>query len=61
MGLKILGSDPYRYKEFGPAWEQYCAGDFQAVVDSVFPLAEGGKAQEKMISGELIGKILLEP
>ena len=61
MGLKILGSDPFRYKEFGPAWDQYCTGDFQAVVDSVFPLAEGGKAQEKMLSGNFIGKILLEP
>ena len=61
MGLKILGCDPFRYKEFGPAWDQYCAGDFQAVVDSVFPLAEGGKAQEKMLSGAFIGKILLEP
>ena len=61
MGLKILGSDPYRYKEFGPAWEQYCASDFQAVVDSVFPLAEGGQAQEKMLSDAFIGKILLEP
>ena len=61
MGLKILGSDPFRYKEFGPAWEQYCAGNFQAAVDSVFPLAEGGKAQEKMLSGNFIGKILLEP
>ena len=61
MGLKILGSDPFRYQEFGPAWGQYCAGDFQAVVDSVFPLAEGAKAQEKLLSGKFIGKIVLEP
>ena len=61
MGLKILGSDPYRYGEFGPAWEQYCAGDFRAVEDSVFPLSEGAQAQEKMLSDEFIGKILLEP
>ena len=61
MGLKILGSDPFRYGEFAPAWEQYCAGDFRAVVDSVFPLSEGAQAQEKMLRGEFIGKILLEP
>ena len=61
MGLKILGSDPYRYGEFGPAWEQYCAGDFRPVVDSVFPLAQGAQAQEKMLSDNFIGKILLEP
>lgn len=61
MGLKILGSDPFRYDEFGPAWERYCAGGFQPVVDSVFPLAEGGKAQEKLLRGDFIGKILLVP
>ena len=61
MGLKILGSDPFRYQEFGLAWGQYCAGDFQPVVDSVFPLAEGAKAQEKLLSGKFIGKIVLEP
>ena len=61
MGLQILGSDPFRYDEFGPAWEQYCAGDFEPVVDSVFPLSEGAEAQEKLLSGQFIGKILLEP
>ena len=61
MGLKILGSDPYRYEEFGVAWAQYCAGNFRPVVDSVFPLAKGGDAQEKLLSGVCFGKILLEP
>lgn len=61
MGLRILGSDPYRYEEFAPAWSQYCRGGFQAVVDSVFPLAEGGAAQEKLASGAFFGKIVLEP
>ena len=61
MGLKILGSDPYRHEEFAPVWAQYCAGDFRAVVDSVFPLTKGGDAQEKLLSGEFFGKIVLEP
>ncbi len=61
MGLRLLGSDPYRYEEFGAAWKQYCKSDFQAVVDSVYPLAEGAKAQEKVLSGEFFGKIILEP
>lgn len=61
MGLKILGSDPYRYEEFAPAWRLYCHGDFEAVVDSVFPLADGAQAQEKLLSGNLFGKIVLEP
>ena len=25
-GIKILGSDPYRPDEFGPAWDTFCAG-----------------------------------
>ena len=61
LGLKILGSDPYRYEEFAPAWAQYCAGDFHNVVDSVFPLSEGSAAQEKLASGDFFGKIVLEP
>ena len=61
MGLQILGSDPYRYEEFAPAWRQYCESDFDAVVDSVFPLAEGASAQDKLLSGDFFGKIILEP
>lgn len=61
MGLQILGSDPYRYEEFAPAWRQYCASNFEAVVDSVFPLSDGEAAQEKLISGDCFGKIVLEP
>jgi NADPH:quinone reductase-like Zn-dependent oxidoreductase len=60
-GLKILGSDPYRYEEFAIAWIQYRAGDFNAWVDSVFALSEGARAQEKLLSGEFFGKIVLEP
>ena len=61
MGLKILGSDPYRHEEFGPAWSHYCKSNFQAVVDSVFPLTDGAAAQEKLHGGDFFGKILLEP
>ena len=61
MGLKILGSDPYRHQEFGEVWERYCTGRFRAVVDSVFPLADGARAQEKLLSNDFFGKILLQP
>jgi NADPH:quinone reductase-like Zn-dependent oxidoreductase len=61
MGLRILGSDPYRYEEFAPAWAQYRTGHFNPVVDSVFALADGGAAQEKLRSGAFFGKIVLEP
>jgi len=61
MGLKILGSDPYRYEEFAPAWSTYCSGDFRSVVDSIFPLSDGAAAQDKLLSGDCFGKIILEP
>ena len=61
MGLQILGSDTFRYREFGEVWKRYCASNFTAVVDSVFPLAAGAQAQEKLLSNDFFGKILLEP
>ena len=61
MGLKLLGSDPYRYEEFAPAWKLYCEGSFESVADSVFHLSEGRAAQEKLLSGKFFGKIILEP
>ncbi len=61
MGLQILGSDPYRYEEFEPAWQQYCAGELEAVIDSVYPLADGATAQERLLGGQSFGKIVLEP
>jgi len=60
-GIKILGSDPYRYEEFAAAWAAFCAGSFQTPIDSVFPLEGAADAQEKMLRGDVFGKILLEP
>ena len=60
-GLRIMGSDPYRPEEFGPAWETYCSGNFTAPIDSVLPLAEAGAAQERLLAGDLFGKIVLWP
>jgi len=61
MGIQILGSDPYRPEEFRPAWEEFCRGGYQVVVDSSFPFAEAGAAQKKMQNNEVVGKILLKP
>lgn len=61
MGIQILGSDPYRYEEFGEAWKVFTSAGMKAVVDSVFPLADAGTAQEKMGRSDFFGKILLEP
>ena len=61
MGISIIGSDPYRYDEFVTAWKLYTEGSFQAPVDSVFALRDGADAQDKMLSSEFFGKIVLEP
>ena len=60
-GISIHGSDPYRPEEFGPAWEDFCLSGYQVEVDSVHHLSEAGTAQEKMLSGDFFGKILLVP
>jgi NADPH:quinone reductase-like Zn-dependent oxidoreductase len=61
MGIQILGSDPYRHEEFAEAWAVYTAADMRAVVDSVYALEDGAAAQEKMLSADFFGKIILEP
>lgn len=60
-GISVLGSDPYRPEEFGPAWQRFCEGDFQVHVDSTFLLEAAADAQDKMLSNDVFGKILLIP
>lgn len=64
-GLSIIGSDPYRPDEMGPLWDTFCAGmasgEFQAVIDSQFALADAADAQQKMLDSDFFGKILLRP
>jgi NADPH:quinone reductase-like Zn-dependent oxidoreductase len=61
MGISIIGSDPYRHEEFAVAWQQFLDGGFEAAIDSVFPLAAGAAAQEKLLRNDVFGKIVLEP
>jgi NADPH:quinone reductase-like Zn-dependent oxidoreductase len=61
MGLKIMGSDPYRYEEFPRCWEVFCANDFHSAVDTVYPLHEAAAAQQQMLESRFFGKILLDP
>jgi NADPH:quinone reductase-like Zn-dependent oxidoreductase len=61
MGLRIIGSDPYRYSEFGECWEVFCANDFEGVVDTVLPLSQADAAQHQMLESRFFGKILLDP
>jgi NADPH:quinone reductase-like Zn-dependent oxidoreductase len=60
-GISILGSDPYRPEEFGPVWADFCAGHYDVVIDSVFPLEAAADAQTKMVTNDFFGKILLKP
>ncbi|MDG2908714.1 MAG: zinc-binding dehydrogenase [Acidimicrobiales bacterium] len=61
LGITIRGSDPYGPEEFGPVWAEFCSGGYRAEIDSVHPLSEAGAAQDKMLSGDCFGKILLIP
>lgn len=64
-GITIKGSDPYRPEEFGPVWETFCdsyaSGEFEVVVDSEFALADAADAQNKMLTSDFFGKIVLKP
>lgn len=61
LGLRIIGSDPYRPHEFAAAWQVFCDASLQPVIDSTYPLAEAGAAQERLIAGQAFGKLLLVP
>ena len=61
MGLQILGSDPYRPREFAQAWDVFCTGDFKVVIDSEYPLSEAAAAQQKLLTSDFFGKIVLRP
>ncbi len=60
-GISIIGSDPYRPDEFGPAWQTFCSGDFPVLVDSEFALADAAVAQDKLADNDVFGKIILRP
>ena len=60
-GSSIHGSDPYKPDEFGPVWQEFCSGNYKVEIDSVYSLEDAGDAQEKMISGDFFGKIILIP
>jgi NADPH:quinone reductase-like Zn-dependent oxidoreductase len=61
MGISILGSDPYRPDEFGPAWKVFCDGGFPTLIDAEFALADAAAAQDKMARNDVFGKIVLRP
>ncbi|HEV8298540.1 MAG TPA: zinc-binding dehydrogenase [Acidimicrobiales bacterium] len=61
MGIRLLGSDPYRYGEFAEAWDAFCAAGLTGIIDSEYPLADAAAAQQRMLESAFFGKILLRP
>jgi len=60
-GISIIGSDPYRPEEFGPLWDRFCERRFPVAIDSEYPLADAGVAQQQLLSNDVFGKIILRP
>jgi NADPH:quinone reductase-like Zn-dependent oxidoreductase len=60
-GISIIGSDPYRPDEFGPVWSTFCEQRFPVMIDSEFTLADAAEAQQKLLSNDVFGKIVLRP
>lgn len=58
--LAILGSRSGTKHEFEAVLELMSAGKLKPAVDSIFPLPDAAKAQERMEKGEHVGKIVLE-
>jgi NADPH:quinone reductase-like Zn-dependent oxidoreductase len=58
--LSIFGSTMGTDAEFSAMLAAVEAGRLEPVVDTVFPLAEAGKAYERMASGESFGKIVIK-
>jgi NADPH:quinone reductase-like Zn-dependent oxidoreductase len=60
-GIRILGADAYRRPEFAACLAEYWRGGYRSIVDSELPLADGGHAQERVLRGDVMGRILLKP
>jgi NADPH:quinone reductase-like Zn-dependent oxidoreductase len=60
-GISIIGSDPYRYREFADAWKVYCELRPPATVDTELPLADAAEAHRRMEAGTFFGKLVLRP
>jgi NADPH:quinone reductase-like Zn-dependent oxidoreductase len=58
--LSILGSTMGSHSEYRAMLEAVSAGGLKPVIDSVHPLADAGKATERMERGEQFGKIVLK-
>jgi NADPH:quinone reductase-like Zn-dependent oxidoreductase len=57
--IDVLGSTMGRPEEFAAMLQLFGEGKARPVVDEVFPLAEAGAAQERMLNAAQFGKIVL--
>jgi len=57
--LSILGSSMGTLRDFAQVMDLLFAGKLKPVLDRDYPLARAGEAQERLSSGEQIGKITL--
>jgi NADPH:quinone reductase-like Zn-dependent oxidoreductase len=60
-GISIIGSDPYRYREFADAWQVYCELRPPVTVDTEYSLADAAEAHRRMEAGTFFGKLALRP
>lgn len=61
FGISLLGVEPYSYSGFAEMLDFYWGESFVSVIDTEFSLDEAPQAQQRMESGEAMGKILLRP
>jgi len=60
-GIGILGVGPQSYAGFEAMLRHHWENAGPAVIDSCFPLVEADKAQERLDTGDVFGKVLLHP
>jgi NADPH:quinone reductase-like Zn-dependent oxidoreductase len=61
FGIRMLGSDPYRYEEFGPFLNRFWSDGYEVVIDAELPLTEVAEAHRRMERGAVSGKLVIKP
>lgn len=59
--LRLIGSTMSTQQDFRTALQMVFDGHLQAVIDTIYPLAEGFTALQRLEAGDVIGKLVLEP
>lgn len=59
--LSILGSTMGTDADYNAVMQQVFAGNLKPIIDTVYPLSEGVTALRRLESGDVTGKLVLEP